>query len=130
MALQAARESAVLLKNENNLLPLKKESAMSVLVVGPNAYPAVSVGGGSARSVPFEAVSLIQGISDYLADSGKVFYSPGLPTIEEMSEATPFFTTAHGDAKGLKAEHFENEELRGKAYLTRTEAHMNLGPHR
>ena len=129
VALQAARESAVLLKNENNLLPLKKESAMSVLVVGPNAYPAVSVGGGSARSVPFEAVSLIQGVSDYLADSGKVFYSPGLPTIEEMSEATPFFTTAHGDAKGLKAEHFENEELRGKAYLTRTEAHVNLGPH-
>jgi beta-glucosidase len=129
VALDAARESAVLLKNENNILPLKKEPGMSVLVVGPNAYPAVPVGGGSARSVPFESVSLIQGVSNYLADTGKVFYSPGLPTIEEMSEATPFFTTSQGGVAGLKAEHFDNEDLRGNPYLKRTEDHVNLGPH-
>src|ERR1700733_2512908 len=129
VALQAAREGAVLLKNDNNILPLKKESAMSVLVVGPNAYPAVPAGGGSAKSDPFAPVSLIQGISDYLGDSGKVFYSAGLPTIEEMSEATSFVTSPQGGTPGLKAEHFDNEDLRGNPYLTRIEKDVNLGPH-
>ena len=129
VALQAAREGAVLLKNDNATLPLKKEAGMSVLVVGPNAYPAVPTGGGSAKSDPFTPVSLIQGISDYVGNSGKVFYSPGLPTIEEMSEATSFVTSPQGGTPGLKAEHFDNEDLHGKPYLTRIEKDVNLGPH-
>jgi beta-glucosidase len=127
VALDAAREGAVLLKNEGNLLPLKKDPGISVLVVGPNAYPAVSVGGGSARVVPFEAVSLIQGISDYVGSSGKVFYSPGLLTICEMAEATPFATAAKSGTPGFIAEHFANEDLQGKPYVTRTEAHVDMG---
>jgi beta-glucosidase len=128
VALDAAREAAVLLKNEGNLLPLKKDPGISVLVVGPNAHPAVPVGGGSARVVPFEAVSLIQGISDYIGSSGKVYYSPGLATISEMAVATPFSTVAHGGTPGLIAEHFAGEDLQGKPYVTRTEAHVDIGP--
>jgi beta-glucosidase len=127
VALDAAREGAVLLKNEGNLLPLKHDPGISVLVVGPNAYPAVPVGGGSARSVPFEGVSLIQGISDFVGSSGKVYYSPGIPTISEMAEATPFATTAKGGTPGLTAEHFTNPDLRGKPYVTRTEDHVDMG---
>ena len=56
-ALAAARESLVLLKNDGNLLPLAKNKIKSILVVGPDAYPAVPVGGGSARVEPFVAVS-------------------------------------------------------------------------
>jgi beta-glucosidase len=129
VALDSAREGAVLLKNDNNLLPLKKDPSMSVLVVGPNAYPAVPVGGGSARSVPFEAVSLIQGVSDYVGNSGNVLYSPGLPTIEEMAETTTFSTAAKGGKPGLNAEHFTSADLKGKPFLSRTEANVNLGPH-
>ncbi|HLX84600.1 MAG TPA: glycoside hydrolase family 3 N-terminal domain-containing protein, partial [Terriglobales bacterium] len=69
VALDAALEGAVLLKNENNLLPLKKEGVKSVLVVGPGAYPPVPVGGGSARVLPFQAVSFVQGISDYFGSA-------------------------------------------------------------
>jgi beta-glucosidase len=127
VALDAARESAVLLKNDGNLLPLKKDAGISVLVVGPNAYPAVPVGGGSARVMPFEAVSLIQSISDYIGTSGKVFYSPGIPTISEMAEATPFLTAAHGGNQGLTAEHFMNEDLQGKPYAGRTEKRVDMG---
>jgi beta-glucosidase len=128
VALDAAREGAVLLKNDGNLLPLKKDPGISVLVVGPNAYPAVPVGGGSARVVPFDAVSLIQGVSNYVGDSGHVYYSPGLPTIEEMAEATAFWTTGQGGTAGLKAEHFENPNVQGKPYFTRTEKSVNFGP--
>ena len=47
VALDAARESMVLLKNDGKLLPLNKTTTKSVLVIGPDAYPAVAVGGGS-----------------------------------------------------------------------------------
>ena len=54
-ALDSARESAVLLKNEGDLLPLNRSQIKSILVVGPDAYPAVPVAGGSAgvRAVPY-----------------------------------------------------------------------------
>jgi len=128
VALDAAREGAVLLKNDGNLLPLKKDPGMSILVVGPNAYPAVPVGGGSARSVPFEAVSLIQGVSNYVGTAGHVFYSPGLPTVEETADATVFSTAAQGGNPGLKAEHYISPDLQGVPYVTRTEEKIDFGP--
>ena len=45
VALQTARESMVLLKNERSLLPLNKKTIKSIAVIGPEAYPAVPVGG-------------------------------------------------------------------------------------
>ena len=127
VALQAAREGAVLLKNDGNLLPLKKNEIKSVLVVGPDAYPAVPVGGGSARAVPFEAVSFLQGISDYVGSAGKVYYSPGLRTVQQMAHDTTFSTTASGDQPGLQAEYFTNPDLQGNPYLSRTEQHVDFG---
>src|SRR5271163_3285596 len=117
VALQSAREGAVLLKNDANLLPLKKDAVKSILVVG-----------GSARVVPFEGVSVLRGISDYGGNGAQVFYSPGIPTVSEMSAATSFSTTASGGAAGLKAEHFTNEDLQGKPFLTRTDEHIDFGP--
>ncbi len=128
VALRSAREGAVLLKNDGNLLPLKKDAVKSILVVGPDAYPAVPVGGGSARVVPFEAVSFLRGISDYVGNGAQVFYSPGIPTVSEMSAATSFSTTESGGTAGLKAEHFTNEDLQGKPFLTRTDEHVDFGP--
>jgi beta-glucosidase len=127
VTLKAAREGAVLLKNDGNLLPLDKGKIKSVLVVGPDAYPAVPVGGGSARVEPFEAVSFLQGISDYLGNGAQVFYSPGLPNISEMAAATMFSTDASGGTPGLKAEHFSNENLQDAPFLARTDAHVDFG---
>src|SRR5208282_2371449 len=108
IAQQAAREGAVLLKNDGNLLPLKKDAVKSILVVGPDAHPGVPVGGGSARVVPFEAVSFLEGISDYVGNAAQVFYSPGIPTVQEMAALKSFSTTASGGTVGFKAEHFTN----------------------
>jgi beta-glucosidase len=128
VALQAAREGAVLLKNDGNLLPLKKDGVKSILVVGPDAYPAVPVGGGSARVVPFEAVSFLQGISNYVGNAAQVFYSPGIPTVQEMAALKSFSTTASGGTVGFKAEHFTNPDLQGTPFFTRTEAVVDFGP--
>jgi beta-glucosidase len=128
VALRAAREGAVLLKNGGNLLPLKKDAVKSVLVVGPDAYPAVPVGGGSARAVPFEAVSFVKGISDYVGNTGQVYYSPGMLTVPEMADKTSFSTTASGGTAGLQAEYFTNPDLQGTPYLSRAEQHVDFGP--
>ncbi len=128
VALDAARESLVLLKNEGNLLPLDKERIKSVLVVGPDAYPAVPVGGGSARVEPFAAVSFLEGIGNHPGTGVQVHYARGLPTLSEMAEATNFMMSATtGEQAGLQAEYFNNAELEGTPTVTRIEPHINFG---
>jgi beta-glucosidase len=127
VALNAARESLVLLKNEGSLLPLSKAKTKSILVVGPDAYPAVPVGGGSARVEPFSAVSYLEGLSNYLGSDVQVHYARGIPSFAEMAEATNFTTAATGGQPGLNAEYFNNPDLQAPAAVTRTERRMNFG---
>jgi len=125
VALDAARSGMVLLKNQGNLLPLDKNKIKSVAVIGPDAYPAVPVGGGSAAAKPYVAVSFLQGVSEYLGDS-KTYYDRGLPDYPEMANATDFTTAAENGQPGLKAEYFNNPNLSGNPVSTRTDEHINL----
>jgi beta-glucosidase len=127
VALEAARESMVLLKNSGNLLPLDKRKIKSIALVGPAAYPAVPVGGGSGRVEPFAAVSYLEGLGNYQGPATQVFYSRALPSLSEMAEATRFSMTASGSGpQGLRAEYFDNRELQGNAALVRIEPHVNF----
>ena len=129
VALQAARESMVLLKNESALLPLSRNDVKSIAVIGPNAYPAVPVGGGSARVEPFAAVSFLEGLGNYPGTTVPIYYNRGVPTLSEMAEATNFLTAAADGQKGLRAEYFQLAELTGDPKLTRMESHINFnGP--
>jgi beta-glucosidase len=128
VALQTARESMVLLKNERSLLPLNKKTIKSIAVIGPDAYPAVPVGGGSARVHPFQSLSFLEGLSNYLGEPGKVFYASGLATLHEWAEATQFMTAETGGKRGLQAEYFQGLELKGPPTVTRTEQHINFDP--
>jgi beta-glucosidase len=127
VAFDAALEGAVLLKNDQNVLPLRKATVKSVLVVGPDAYPPVPVGGGSARVLPFQAVSFVQGISDYFGNAAQVYYNPGVPSLSDMADATPFTTAATGGAPGLNAEYFTNPDLQGLPFISRKEPHVDFG---
>ena len=127
VALQAARESMVLLKNEGQLLPLNKDKIKSLAVIGPDAYPAVPDGGGSARVQPFAAVSFVQGLGDYLGTALPVYSARGIPTLDEMAEATDFSTAAANGQPGLLAQYFESADLRGNPLLARIEPHVNIG---
>jgi beta-glucosidase len=77
VALQAAREGIVLLKNEEGFLPLGRAAEKTIAVVGPAAYPAVTGGGGSSRVAPFQAVSFVEGIARAAEEKIKVLYHPG-----------------------------------------------------
>jgi beta-glucosidase len=125
-ALEAAREGMVLLKNDGGLLPFNKSQIKTVAVIGPDAYPAVPVGGGSAGVQPFAAVSFMQGLGNYLGASARVLYSPGIPSIADMAEATDFSTEATGGQRGLSAEYFKGDDLSGPPVVTRTDQHVNF----
>src|SRR5579864_6997157 len=77
VALEAARSGMVLLKNDGNLLPLEKGSIKSIAVIGPDAYPAQTGGGGSAEAKPFTPVSYLEGIVTCLGNGAKVYYARG-----------------------------------------------------
>jgi beta-glucosidase len=124
-ALDAAREGPVLLKNEGHLLPLDKSQLKTILVVGPDAYPGVPVGGGSAGVVPFHLVSPVEGLVTALGASVNVLYDRGLPKISDLAGATTFSTAATGGKPGLMLETFENETLSGNPVSSTTVAHIN-----
>ena len=64
LALEAATQSIVLLKNAGHLLPLDAAKLHSIAVIGPNAGVAVTGGGGSSHVRPKYAVSSLDGIRD------------------------------------------------------------------
>ena len=126
VAREAAHKGVVLLKNDGGVLPLDRAKVKTVAVIGPSAYPAVPMGGGSGRVEPFAAVSLMEGLSNALGAAGDVLYHRGLPTHAEMADATAFVTEAQNGQPGLKAEYFDNPELKGEPVLTRTDRRVNF----
>jgi beta-glucosidase len=126
VALEAAREGLVLLKNEGKLLPLDNKRTRSIAVIGPDAHPAVPVGGGSARVEPFTAVSFLEGLANYAGASVSVSYARGLPTLSEMAEATTYVTAQTGGQAGVRAEYFSNRDLEGAPAVLRIEPRINF----
>lgn len=126
VALEAARSGMVLLKNEGNLLPLDKTKIKSIAVIGPDAYPAQVVGGGSAGVRPFTAVSYLEGLTGYLGGNAAVYYERGIPLLGEMADATTFSSDEGGKQAGLSAEIFNNPTFSGDPAVRRTDQHVNF----
>lgn len=77
LALRAAREAIVLLKNENAVLPLKASALHRVAVIGPNAKETSSLRSGYGPS-GFEVKSIFDGIRDALPENVQVNYAHGI----------------------------------------------------
>ncbi|OHB82761.1 MAG: beta-glucosidase [Planctomycetes bacterium RBG_19FT_COMBO_48_8] len=74
LALQAARETITLLKNDNAVAPLDVRRIKTLAVIGPNA-DRVLLGGYSSR--PKHCSTVLQGIRDRVGDSVRVLYHEG-----------------------------------------------------
>jgi beta-glucosidase len=127
VALQAAREGIVLLKNAGSLLPLSTDSVKTIAVIGPGAYPAVPVGGGSAQVTPFHGVSILEGVSNYVRAMGIVTSAAGIPSIGRAVATTSFQLDETAGRPGLKLETFSNENVAGTPTSTGTSLHISLG---
>jgi beta-glucosidase len=125
VALEVARSSMVLLKNSGSFLPLNENKMKTIAVIGPDAYPAVPSGGGSAETKPFNAVSYLEGISNRLGTKAKVLYAVDSPPLDEVFENSEF-VTAPGGERGLRGEYFSNQELQGSPALVRIDEHVHF----
>ncbi|MGD0548369.1 MAG: glycoside hydrolase family 3 C-terminal domain-containing protein [Terracidiphilus sp.] len=88
VALNGALESLTLLKNDGHLLPLDAAKIKTIAVIGPNAWPAVTGGGGSSEARAFEPVSLLTGIANEAGAGISVLYSRGLPDLNDLFKNT------------------------------------------
>lgn len=83
LALQAAHEALILLKNQNNLLPLDRSKYKRIAVIGPNAAD-VHLGGYSGE--PGRGTSVLQGIKDKVGGSAEVLYAEGCKITETLPD--------------------------------------------
>jgi len=127
LSLQGALEGIVLLKNADGVLPLDRGRIRSLAVIGPNAYPAVLIGGGSATVAPFHATSLLEGLSAESNNDVDIRYARGVAGYQQFARSTRWATTADGEQRGIQVQEFDNLELKGAPARTRTERYVDQG---
>lgn len=127
LARQAARESIVLLKNEDQVLPLKN-NIRSIAVIGPDAVES-RLGGYAGPGI--KKTSILDGLKAQLPVDCKISYSHGVDR-----EYMPFITvpsqylscTFEGKNKnGLAAEYFNTITLSGEPLVKRVDENMQFG---
>ena len=125
LSLRAARESIVLLKNQDHTLPLKRDIG-SIAVVGPTAELIQSLQ-GNYNGPPPKPVYPVDGIEKRFS-SAKVSYAQGSTLVEGF--AVPIEHTAlhpaNGEGNGLTGEYFNSPDLSGQPVLTRTDRRVNF----
>ena len=76
-ARKIAGEGIVLLKNDNNILPINLETTKKILVVGENAIKKMTVGGGSSSLKAKDEFTPIVGLQEAIGDKAQVVYQRG-----------------------------------------------------
>ncbi len=127
LALRAARESMVLLKNQDGILPLKP-TVKTIAVIGPNAesLPAIQ---GNYHGVPLHPVLPIDGVLKQFAGKARILYAQGSPYVSELAVPVPrtvFHPAGFPSTWGLKAEYFSNPDFSGKPALVRTDTQIQF----
>ncbi|MDP4195776.1 MAG: glycoside hydrolase family 3 C-terminal domain-containing protein [Bacteroidota bacterium] len=121
IAYEASLSSIVLLKNQDNILPLNKNLIKSIAVIGPNANVARTGGGGSSEVDDISPVSFLEGLKNKLPGSVNLYFSKGIE-FDDNQNITPFsskyfFADKEGKKNGLNAEFFNNINLSGTPVL-------------
>lgn len=123
----AARESIVLLKNSNDVLPLKKE-INTIAVIGPNADNFESLV-GNYNGIPKDPVTVLKGISNKVSPETKVIYAEGSDLAEGIHNLTVipsrYLQTPDGK-QGAMGEYYNNREMKGKPVFTRVDDQINF----
>jgi beta-glucosidase len=122
---QAATEGIVLLKNEDQALPLDPEQLRSIAVIGPNAKSAPIMGGGSARVNPHYVITSWQGIIDRCPDDIEIGYEQGCTNYRDTPLLDPaWLAPAEGEGPGLTIEYYDSLDLTGEPVLGQVTSQM------
>ena len=116
LALEAARQGIVLLKNEKNTLPLNRENNKTLLVVGQNARDQKL---GNYSGTGMKLVSFLEGLKNHFPEA-EILFHPGVE-----SSATKFLPLSgkffmNGTETGFRAEIFDNPDFEGLPFAVNT----------
>jgi len=127
LALDAARASIVLLRNERRTLPLSPRTR-SVAVIGTDATEARLGGYSGAGNAK---VAVLDGIRAHVTPGSVVRYAPGPGRVSRehvVVPATQLSSVVDGRrTPGLRAEYFDNNRLQGEPRVRRTDAQIDFG---
>lgn len=84
LAIEAARKSAVLLKNDG-ILPIDKSKVKTIGVIGPNANSRLALK-GNYYGTSSRYITLLEGIQDEAGDEVRVLYSKGCELVKDRTE--------------------------------------------
>lgn len=130
LALQAARESIVLLKNEHNTLPLNK-TLKSIAVIGPNA-DSYRVLLGNYYGTPTSYTTPLEGIRKKVGKDTRIYFAegcelaPGVPPFRIISKNGLRTSVSSGASPGLKGVYFDNPEFKGQPVIERIDTTLNF----
>ena len=115
LSLDMARQTIVLLQNNNNILPLKK-NAEKIAVIGPNASNTPMMW-GNYNGTPNKTITILDGIK---AKQKKLFYAAGCDlTYDKVMECHIASECVAPDGKkGLKGTFWNNRKMEGKPVTT------------
>jgi beta-glucosidase len=126
LALEAARKSIVLLKNQGGILPLRKD-IRSVAVIGPNADQWLMLL-GNYNGVPSQTTTPLQGIKEKVSPQTKVLFEQGT----ELASGMPMFYPIPGEVlftsenkPGLATAFFNNITLSGTPHFSEVTPTLN-----
>lgn len=125
LARQIARESIVLLKNDNHLLPLDKTIG-SVAVIGPGAARAMlgDYAEGRGRT---GTISILDGIRGIVSPETQVHYARGCNFLgQELHPFDPGWLTDENGNCGLTGRYYNGPVPQGTPVQTRTDRTINF----
>ena len=124
LALKAARETLVLLKNQGDLLPLGAKYK-NIAVIGPNADSVNSLV-GNYNGTPSRPATVLAGLRKRFTGSN-IFYAEGSSlTGPPVTPVPAKFLKNDSGAQGLSAEYFQGRDRQGAPVIKRTDETVNF----
>ena len=127
LALDVARKSIVLLKNDGNLLPLDRTKLTWVAVIGPYCMRD-DILYGNYNGISSKPVTFLQGIRNRLGDDVKIEFTKGVMPVDHAGSLTTvptrFVTPPDGRGHGLLGEYFDNPDVSGKPVFAQRDSNM------
>ena len=115
LALEAARQSLVLLKNDRATLPLKPDVRLAV--IGPNADALAALEGKYQGTSP-DPVTPLRGLRERFGEA-RVSYAQGAPLAAGVPVMIPETALRSEGRAGLRGEYFDNPDLAGAPRVVR-----------
>ena len=98
--LQVALKSLVLLKNENNLLPLDKNKYKTIGIIGPNANNRKALV-GNYEGTSSEYVTVLEGVRNLVGEDTRILYSEGCHLYKDRIENLGIANDRIAEVKGI-----------------------------